>query len=288
LWDPQTGRIFPLPAYTVDQNSTIISIPFDPAGSAFIVFAPAAAPSLTGITRDGNFVLPKQIIPDTNEPVIDLVHGETRIPGTYVFTTSDGATRQVIVPPLPDPVTVPGPWQVRFPTGWGAPPQITLDNLISWSDHPDPGVKYFSGTATYSKTLTLAPWGADQRIYLDLGNVQIMAKVRLNGKDLGILWKTPYRVDITPAAKPGDNALEIDVVNLWVNRLIGDEQLPEDSSRNSNGTIRSWPQWLLDGKPSPTGRFTFSSWRLWKKSDPLQESGLLGPVTLRTVQHINW
>jgi hypothetical protein len=147
-------------------------------------------------------------------------------------------------------------------------------------------VKYFSGTATYSKTLTIPAPAANQRIYLDLGKVQVMARVRLNGKDLGILWKPPYRLDITPAAKPGDNALEIDVVNLWVNRLIGDEQLPEDSNRNTNGTIRSWPQWLLDGKPSPTGRFTFSSWRLWKKTDPLQESGLIGPVTLQTVQHV--
>jgi hypothetical protein len=286
LWDPQTGRIFPLPAYTVDQNSTTISIPFDPAGSAFIVFTPAAAPSLTSITRDGNLILPKQTNPDTNEPVIDLVHDEVKQPGTYVFTTTDGKSHQTIVPPLPDPITVPGPWQLKFPPNWGAPPQITLDNLISWSDHPDPGVKYFSGTATYSKTLTIPAPAANQRIYLDLGKVQVMARVRLNGKDLGILWKPPYRLDITPAAKPGDNALEIDVVNLWVNRLIGDEQLPEDSNRNTNGTIRSWPQWLLDGKPSPTGRFTFSSWRLWKKTDPLQESGLIGPVTLQTVQHV--
>jgi hypothetical protein len=87
--------------------------------------------------------------------------------------------------------------------------------------------------------------------------------------------------------KPGENALEVRVVNLLVNRMIGDEWLPEDSERNDGGTLKKWPQWLQDGKPSPGGRFTFSSWRLWKKDSPLQESGLLGPVTVRTRARID-
>ena len=113
-----------------------------------------------------------------------------------------------------------------------------------------------------------------------------MAEVNLNGKDLGIVWKPPYRVDVTDALKPGENVLETKVVNLWINRQIGDEQLPEDSDRNQNGTLKSWPQWLQEGKPSPTGRFTFTSWRLWKKDDPLAESGLLGPVTLQAAERL--
>ncbi|HWI56466.1 MAG TPA: glycosyl hydrolase, partial [Bacillota bacterium] len=117
---------------------------------------------------------------------------------------------------------------------------------------------------------------------LDLGRVAVMAEVKLNGKDLGILWKPPFRVDVTAALKPGENLLEVKVVNLWINRQIGDESLPEDSERNPNGTLKVWPKWLEEGKPSPTGRFTFTSWRLYMKGDPLVESGLLGPVTLRT------
>jgi hypothetical protein len=183
-----------------------------------------------------------------------------------------------------------GPWELSFPPHWGAPDRVTLDRLASWSEHRDPGVKYFSGTATYR---TRFDWLADSRVasggsrvFLDLGRVAVMAEVKLNGKDLGILWKAPFRVDISEAVKPGDNALEVRVVNLWINRMIGDEQLPEDSDRRPNGTLNAWPAWLDEGKPSPSGRFTFTSWRLWKKTNPLVESGLLGPVTLQAAERV--
>jgi hypothetical protein len=109
----------------------------------------------------------------------------------------------------------------------------------------------------------------------------VIAEVELNGKNLGILWKPPFRVDVTEAVKAGENRLEVKVINLWINRMIGDERLPEDSERNPNGTLKSWPSWVSAGKPSPTGRYTFTTWRLWKKGEPLQASGLLGPVILR-------
>jgi hypothetical protein len=287
LWDPQTGRIAPLPAFSPGRDVTTIPIQFDPNGSAFVVFRPASMPSpLVTVTRDGAQLAQAGADPALAEPAVDLARGDVRRSGTYLFTHADGTTHQVAVS-LPDPVTVTGPWQLRFPPGWGTPSEVTLDRLASWSLHPDDGVKHFSGTATYLKTLSLPAVPAGQRVELDLGNVQVMARVHLNGHDLGILWKRPYRVDLTPAAKAGDNALEVEVVNLWVNRLIGDEQLPEDSGRNENGTLKSWPQWLLDGKPSPTGRLTFSSWRLWKATDPLQPSGLIGPITVRVVQHVD-
>jgi len=115
----------------------------------------------------------------------------------------------------------------------------------------------------------------------------VIAEVRLNGRDIGILWKPPYRVEITDVIKSGQNTLDIRVVNLPINRMLGDELLSEDSDRNANGTLKQWPQWLQDGKPSPTGRITFTSWRLWKKDEPLQDSGLLGPVTVGTSARIN-
>ena len=149
-------------------------------------------------------------------------------------------------------------------------------------------MKYFSGEAIYLKSFDVPRemLGKGKALFLDLGKVQVMAHVRLNGRDLGTLWKPPYRVDITGAAKPGENKLEIKVVNLWPNRMIGDEQLPEDSERNPDGTLKQWPKWLEEGKASPAGRFTFTTWRLWKKNDALLESGLIGPVQLRVAQII--
>ena len=113
-----------------------------------------------------------------------------------------------------------------------------------------------------------------------------MAEVKLNGRDLGVLWQPPFRVEVTDVVQLGENQLEVKVVNLWINRLIGDEQLPEDSERNPEGTLKRWPAWVDAGQPSPTGRFTFTSWRLWKKNDALVPSGLLGPVVLQSVPSI--
>ena len=210
---------------------------------------------------------------------------ETREPGGYEFMTTTGCRGRVTVKDAALSLEVSGPWQVRFAPNRGAPAEVTFGKLISWSDSDEPGVKYFSGEATYSKTLAVprAMLAKGKKLYLDLGKVAVMARVKLNGRDLGALWKPPFCADITSMAKPGDNRLEVQVVNLWPNRMIGDEQLPEDSDRNPNGTLKAWPQWLLEGKPSPTGRYTFTSWRLWKKKDALLESGLIGPVQLVTV-----
>jgi hypothetical protein len=203
--------------------------------------------------------------------------------GRYELKTASGRVLRAEVQAVPEPQEIDGPWELTFPSNVGAPERVSLDDLISWSEHPDPGVKYFSGTATYIKTIAVPRelLGKDRRICLDLGDVQVMATVRLNGRDLGILWKPPYRVDVTDALKAGENALEIGVTNLWINRMIGDEELAEDSDRNPDGTLKAWPKWVQEGKPSPTGRFTFTSWRLWKKGDAPVASGLIGPVTWR-------
>jgi hypothetical protein len=119
-----------------------------------------------------------------------------------------------------------------------------------------------------------------------LGKVAVIAAVRLNGKELGVLWKPPFRVVISSVAKPGKNELEVKVANLWVNRMIGDEQLAEDSARATAGELTEWPDWLQKGMPSPAGRYTFTTWRLWKKNSPLLESGLLGPVVIREAKRV--
>jgi hypothetical protein len=208
---------------------------------------------------------------------------ETTKPGLYEIETKSGRKISFRGQGARS-VAVEGAWDLQFPPNWGAPEHVKLDRLASWSENADAGVRYFSGTATYRKAIQVPQQllAQGRRVYLDLGQVEVMARVILNGKDLGILWKSPYRVEITGAVRPGENTLEIQATNLWPNRMIGDEQLPEDSSRASNGTLKEWPKWLDGDQPSPTGRFTFTSWRLWRKSDKLLPSGVIGPVRVES------
>ena len=154
--------------------------------------------------------------------------------------------------------TVDGNWDVKFQADRGAPASVTLPSLSSWSDNADPGVKYFSGTATYTKTIDVPQaWlGSGSRLWLDLGEVRELAEVSVNGTPLGIVWKRPYRIDVTTALKPGANALLLQVTNLWVNRMIGDEQ------------------------PNAPRKYTFTVPTFYKADSPLLPSGLLGPVTV--------
>lgn len=150
-----------------------------------------------------------------------------------------------------------GPWNVRFQPNRGAPKKIELDRLMDWSKHSDPGVQHFSGTAAYTCEFQIAD--IKSRIDLSLGNVRVMAQVKLNGVDVGKIWTPPFRVNITKAVKPGKNTLEIIVANLWPNRLIADQSL------------------------SPDQRVSWTTWNPYQKDTPLLESGLLGPVTLQTL-----
>jgi hypothetical protein len=124
--------------------------------------------------------------------------------------------------------TVSGPWTLSFPAGWGAPASVPMAKLTSWTESADAGVKYFSGTATYAKTVMApAAWfKPGRRIYLDLGKVRDIAEVKVNGKAVGMVWAPPYRVDVTGALRPGANKVEIAVTNEWTNRLMGDRLSP--------------------------------------------------------------
>jgi hypothetical protein len=205
--------------------------------------------------------------------------------GTYELQTATGGTVPVTVAPLPAPQVISGAWELSFPPNWGAPEKVTLDRLMSWTDHTNAGVKYFSGTAVYVRELEIPAWDiiTNREVWLDLGAVKNFAEVSLNGKSFGVLWKPPFRVNLTAAARPGTNSLRVKVTNLWPNRLIGDEQLPADREWNGKA-LKAWPQWLLDGQPSPAGRVTFTTWHHWTKDEALRESGLLGPVMLRVAE----
>jgi hypothetical protein len=154
--------------------------------------------------------------------------------------------------------TVDGPWAVSFQPGRGAPASATFDKLISWNDSTDSGIKYFSGAGTYTKTIQASPdwFKPGAQLWIDLGDVKNLAVVTVNGKELGTVWHSPYRVEATGALKPGANEISIRVTNAWVNRLIGDQQA------------------------DATTKYTFADVKPYKANSPLLPSGLIGPVEI--------
>jgi len=168
-----------------------------------------------------------------------------------------------------------GAWEVTFDPKWGGPKDpVAFQNLVDWSKHSDPAIKYYSGIASYKTTFDCtAPQSAP--LYLSLGTVHKLARVKLNGETLGIAWTPPYRLEVTGKVRPTGNVLEIEVANTWVNRLIGDQQPADKGAR----TLK-WENSLLEGKSYPAGRYTFTTVSNYKDKSPLQESGLVGPVRL--------
>jgi hypothetical protein len=149
------------------------------------------------------------------------------------------------------------PWLVKFNPRFGGPEKVNFDKLIDWSKSPDDAIKYYSGTANYTTNLNLKKSEITGITFLDLGKVEIIARVKVNGKDMGVVWKSPYQVETTGILKAGNNIIEIEVANLWINRLIGDQALPENK------------------------RFTWTTHNPFKTGDELLSSGLIGPVVIK-------
>jgi hypothetical protein len=237
LWNPVTGKISVLPEYKQVNGRTIVPLQFDAHESYFIVF------------RDKNTTGSTAVLPNAASRV------------------NFSATKQLFV--------LEGSWDVSFDPKWGGPEKTVFDTLSDWSKNDDKGIKYYSGTAVYKKRFDV-PEASGEKLLLDLGEVKNIARVRLNGKDLGTVWTHPWRVEISGDWKPKDNLLEIEVTNLWANRLIGDEHLPPDSNVNGG----TWVKWLESGAPRTSGRFSFSTARHFRKESALLRSGLIGPVTV--------
>jgi hypothetical protein len=149
-----------------------------------------------------------------------------------------------------------GPWDVAFDPKWGGPAAVQFNALASWPERSEPGIKFYSGTAVYRKSFEVPDLLTNRQIWIDLGEVRELAEVKVNGQSCGIVWAPPFQVDVTRALKSGANRLEVEVVNFWPNRVIGDQSLPE-AERRTRTNIR----------------------KLTRRS-PLMPSGLMGPVRL--------
>jgi hypothetical protein len=187
-------------------------------------------------------------------------------PSDAVFVVFGEATtktdRTIPLPKETALTTLDGNWNLKFQKERGAPAEITVDKLSSWAENSDQGIKYFSGTGTYSRKINVpSNWiQKDAQVWIDLGDVKNLAEVIVNGKSLGILWKKPFRMNLNNALKPGENTLIVKVTNLWVNRLIGDLQ------------------------PNTEKKYTYTTMAFYKADSPLLPSGLMGPVRILSVQ----
>lgn len=175
--------------------------------------------------------------------------------------------------------TIEGPWDVAFDPKWGGPKKIQFEELQDWTQHEMRGIKYYSGIATYKKTFDIDKL-EDKKYFIDLGVVDDMARVRLNGKDMGVVWCAPWRIEISGAFKEGKNELEIEIANRWINRLLGDRLEPDANVR----TIK-FENGFLGGDEFSAGRYTFTTGfsKRMAEAAELQSSGLLGPVIIKSV-----
>ena len=249
IWNAENGMRHEARKWRVEGGRTFVTLDFPPKGSAFVVFREEGR----GKREEGNIVQKT--------------------------------------------VTISGPWQVSFPVDWysGGTNTKTFSwaKLKDWTKDDDPDIKYFSGTATYRVSCSVSHVVPNSRLVLNLGDVRDFAEVTVNGRKYPPLWRPPFKVDITDAVENRERDeidISIRVTNLWPNRLIGDDALyepdtewvevPRPKKRIEYG-IKELPQWVKEGKPSPTGRHTFTTWRHWTKEDKLLPSGLKGPVSLR-------
>ena len=218
IWDPLTGRIRDAVAF--------------------------------GQTIDGRILLPLQFAPRGS---LFVVFRKPLLPGQRGTASGN-------FPNLSPFQEIKGPWKVAFDPKWGGPASVDFPELVDWTRRPEDGIRYYSGKAVYQKTFELPATALKPgtRLWLDLGELNHLGEVRLNGRDLGVLWTRPFRVDVTEAVRAGANQLEIAIINLWPNRLIGDSKLPR-AKRYTKTNVEKFNQ----------------------GEHPLLESGLLGPVTLR-------
>ena len=272
LWWPDSGRIERPAVYDAADGMVRLPLSFGSAGSVFVVFREKAAPKsehIVSVMQNGQEILgtTMQLSVSNGADLLPLqltrkADGQLSVQGgeagDYELKFADGQTRPLKIAEVAAPMEITGPWEVSFAPGWGAPEKIIFDQLTDWTQRAEDSIKYFSGQATYRKTFEVSaqrPPGA--ALILDLGQVNDIAVVRVNGREIGTLWQPPYRVDITTAAKPGTNTLEVDVVNTWHNRLAGDAMLPAEQ------------------------RHTSVTATTVKKNSPLRPAGLIGPVMIR-------
>jgi hypothetical protein len=285
LWHPAENRIEPIALYSTEPEGTRMTLRLAPYASVFVVFKPGrAGRQVVGVARDGAAATPFVAAGDRQEPAFAVTREESgrlrfRVwkAGIYEVTDAQGRQERVDLRRVPEPIRLDGLWRLRFPPDQGAPLEVVLNELKSWHLHPDPGVRHFSGTAVYEREVAITPGdlAPGRRFHLDLGEVRSVAAVRVNGRKIGVSWTPPHVVDVTDTLAPGANTVEIEVTNLWINRLKADLDRP----REQRLTVARFRTPLRDSVPT-------DQLAGFLRDLPVQPSGLLEPVLLRVSESV--
>ncbi len=278
LWNTITGKTSKCAKFEHIDGKTTVEIPLPGLGSTFVVFRESSSGVKAVSLANANISSLSYQLSDQNQPEIIVSKN-----GTYAVKFTDGSQQQVEVTDLPNPIELSGSWKVGFPDIKGGNKTFTFPELSNWTAHKNEGVKYYSGTAKYEKTFVVDKkmLTNKQKVMLDLGKVEVIARVILNGQDLGVVWIAPYCVDITGALKNGENKLTVEITNQWSNRLIGDENYPNETGYDIK--MKKMPDWYLKNETAPLGqRSAFCTYPFYEKKDHLLPAGLLGPVILKT------
>ncbi|MCP5523631.1 MAG: hypothetical protein H7A46_18995 [Verrucomicrobiales bacterium] len=269
-WDPVDGTMKPLAAFVGTEQGTRVPLHFEGHGSIFVVFprGPETGPQITRVSRQGQRWFPRGTAGCAGFDATIEPDGSVRFraaqPGEYTLAFADGTERRVRVRPDPEPIEITGPWEVRFPWGWDVPVHQEFATLQSWTESTNAATRAFSGSARYARQFDLPAerLRGEGRVMLDLGEVREVARVHLNGRDLGLSSFAPHVLDVTESIRAGENSLVIEVANTWLNRLRLDDTLPE-AQRKTHTNIGG-----------PVGG------KRWRDVSP-SPSGLLGPLRLR-------
>ena len=260
LWNPITGEITDYSIYSQANGKTSMPMFLEPFGSVLVVFRKDAGAHYTQLFRNKENLFPG--LPADTLPVIPFIQQTDgnllfTLPGDYVLVSSTEESKRFSIDRIIE-TEFNAPWDVSFDPKWGGPEKAIFDKLTLWNYHQDSGVRYYAGTALYRNTFNLVlEQYEDKRVFLDLGEMYNLAEVSVNGMDAGVWWQPPFTGDITDFLVNGVNRLEIKVVNLWPNRIIGDNFLPENERYTKTNVIK------------------------FVENYPLRPSGLAGPVKIK-------
>ena len=291
LWQAEDGSISNAPVWEEKDGRTKVELNLKGTQSVFLVFRKPVSNTehpisvmVSDSTANWNVYLDKNG---------NAVIGSPQPLEAKVFYSS-GKEKIISINPKPGTV-ISGSWEVSFVPKLDKPFEMDFPELIDFSKHSNTEVNYFGGTATYHKIVNIESGLLEkgQKIMLYLGEMNDIAEVKVNEKNLGVLWYQPYSVDITDALKKGENKLEIAVTNNWANRLIGDEQEPadfewgKDRGEKMGRAMLAYPDWFIKNEPRPSqGRKTFSIWYYYRPDSQLKPAGLVGPVKLVFVSEV--